>query len=415
MAATTAQWSPCDCELPPLMLNPPPGYYEDWWHATFDAYDGPNAADGYRRALAAYDDDQSARDAVTQTVAPWDAALRPRIVAWVERNADALALAERAAQIAACHYETHKAFDNKLLDNDDRSLSLPRLHHLAKCLFARGHLAAQSGDPRAAVADVGMLLHMANHLEQQRRFMEYAVAMRVRLMAYGAVTALLDTPLHAKAGDILHALDAVDAPIASPRMLTCEAAAELLNAATRYGRDVDGDGRLDEVDVPGLLGSPELSPPRTLAELSDELFALLRSWSRVYASQVEVSEAHLTRVLAETSRPHTLGAMASGALFESGLTSYQYACYARNWCRAMLCLHVYQDRHGQWPVRLWDVLENPAAIVDDPYGGTLQYELRDGRPCVYSGRDVDLRWVYPPPWQPPACASYERDGDREDD
>lgn len=394
--------------FPPLLLAPPPGFYEQWWDTRHSVPSERNASAVWAQAIAAYQDNPDARESSVPYHAAWDAATHTQLATWVARNTAALRLAEEAAALPDCRFERRYTFDSRR--TDDHPLWLPAIPRLAECMLARGCLRILEGNVAAAANDAAILLAIARQFEQQRDVFFQDPSLRIRLMSYGLLACMMDAGAEMEAGadinwaSVLEAIQAVDAPVQSPRELVPQMTVELYNLVARYARDTDGDGRLDQIALSESHPDP-LNPPRKLPELELEIRAVMGAWHELYALDHASFDRRVPSAVALTARPGSLTKAACAPALLEGL--YRWAkCseYARNWCRVMLHIHVYHERNGHWPRTLNDALGDQMSFAVDRYGNALHYELRQDRPHLCSHAATDLEELYmQSPWLPPAC------------
>lgn len=394
-----------DTSLPPLVLDPPPGYYEGWWKRAHAVPADRNAAREYAQAVAVYVDDPDSRAAALVDQQDWDERTRTRVTGWVEQNGESLRLVERATGMPDCYLERHHTFDLKPMR--DEPPWVPALRRLAKCVLARGRLRALQGDTTATAADAATLLVIARHHEQQQRCFYQGNAVKIRLMAYGLLASILTPENEADWAAIRQVIEDADAAVQSPAALLPEMMIEQFNWVARYAGDIDGDGRLDQITLPDSAPD-KLSPPRTAAELEAEIRDVLIAWDELYALDYPSFERRVTTVSKLSGPPGSVTeALCAPLLLEGCYRRFKYVQYARNWCRAMLCVHAYQSEHGHWPNTLAIALNDEACFAEDPYGETLQWEVRQDCPCLYSRKRIEAsEFITSPAWSPPGCARY---------
>ena len=348
-----------------------------------------NAADGYLRAVAAFEtDDDLLSYAAGNDAQKWSSLHRSKLAKLIEANAKCLSEYAAAARTPKCYFET-KSASGAMID-----VMLPELtgiRGIAKLTTARARLRLMAGDVDGAVEDVVTLLRAARHMQQQPFLIQYLVGLSVGAFGYDV---LLDVPRLAPQStdheELLASLKEADR--APPRPFR-QIDTERLSAwdfAQRYLSDTDGDGRFDTLAPPAVLGvgtTPEpLEKPREFGAIVDEIDGYFTRLGDVFVPSYAESREHAAasdRRVADgsgTILKIVTPSMTRVALVQRRLIASRHAY------RVVFYLHAYHAKHDKWPQTLADALpkSEPGRLIDPFSNAPFGYRLVDGNPLLYT-------------------------------
>ena len=404
----------CPCLVladdPPLPNPDKPVDYAAWINAQYSKGIKENAAEVYREALDAFVEDKQALELATRWDPPWRDYEQRKLQRWVERNEWCLERFAAASRMRDCYFEfqseTGSAFE----------VGLPMmkpLRDVSKMLAARARLRLAVGETEAAVEDIVTVICAGRHLESQPDLIGYLVAVSVRATAYGL---LIRLPYAAPQGvdydAVFKAIRRVDRAPRSPKKQLGVERITYLDALQRYCRDIDGDGRVDRLDIPNFE-SVELTRPQSVEGLVAEGDRFLERWYEVLGSDYATGKRlaqELRQDLRACGRAPVCVLLAG---FDGSMRVYWWLVAQRGGARIVLRMHAFKAEHGRWPKDLKET-GAPSSIRKDPFSGQdFVYRLVDGQPLLYSvsvdgdddgGRraknrapDADGDWLFWPP------------------
>lgn len=346
-----------------------------------------NAMTQHEEAFAQYTDDPQARQLATDVdAAQWNAEQRAQIDRWLAKNKPVLDLVKTACAERSCYFlrpmEPPDLLPAKLT-------WVPAFRHVATALAARARMQLLANNVGGTMDDVVTLLRVAAHVGTQPSREEYVAGLDIMALTYGV---LLDIPRLAKTppkyADVVGRLNEADhTPRDIGRNLDFERL-RLLDAAQRYLRDADADGRYESAELPTNLGLPEskvkLDPPPDLDEVIKEIDAYLAGW-RTVADDLAPARAHGDKLRQKTGAPKSLVA-ALAVDWSAPILQRRTVMALQRAARTVLHLHAHHAAHGEWPKDLKEALiaELPTAGEDPVSGQSFVYRVPDGQPRLYS-------------------------------
>lgn len=371
-------------EPPPPNPDQPVNYVA-WLNEKYGQGIEQNAADVYEKAVAAFVEDEDLLDlAVKPDPQRWTESEREKLQDYIDRNAEALRHYAQAARLPKCYF-TLSGGSGAILE-----VMLPHLRPLrglAKLTAGRARLRLLDGDLDRALQDVATLMRAGRHLQEQPILIHMLVGVATSALAYEKVLFEVPrlTPGSVDYIDVVKKLRGADKP---PRRPTRQLEIEMLmlwDAAQRFLKDTDGDGRFDRMDMDGWR--VPVDPPLTLDEIvreSREYFARCRD---AFVPGYEASRQRfegIDEMLRAQKGKTLLGILAPSfakvAEIQRGLIA------TRNAYRVTFMLHAYHAKHDKWPDDLEAALpgKNIKAALDPFANKLFRYALRDGEPFLYS-------------------------------
>jgi hypothetical protein len=162
-----------------------------------------------------------------------------------------------------------------------------------------------------------------------------------------------------------------------------------LDSAQRFVRDMNGDGKLDRVEIAQPPAEPivfDLSRPVTLAELvaqGEPHFNRLCLLAKVSPSGARILQAQLHENLVAE------GETLANCLLPSYVRAIELYCRVaveRARVRIVLGAHVFKSKNGRWPHDLKEATEDESPdIRQDPFSGKeLVYKVAGDSFLLYS-------------------------------
>ena len=371
---------------PPRPNPENPVDYVKWMNEQYGKDVTRNAAGGYLRAIAAFEKDDDLLDYATKTdVQKWTSLPRSKLAKLIEANAKCLGEYAAAARTPECYF-AHASSGGSVIET-----LLPELQDIpgvAKLTAARARLRLLAGDVDGATDDAATLLFVGRHMQEQPFLIQYLWGMVVSALGYDV---LLDFPLLAPSADfesVLAKLEKADrAPMRPFRQLACEKVSAW-DAAQRFLRDTDGDGRYEQIDAAlGLGSSPEqFDKPQRFDEIVKGIDDLYESLRDVFVADYAESKERAAAIEQRTASQSGTFVAAFIPSMTRVAVILRRVIAIRHAYRVVFYLHAYHAKHDKWPQTLADALpKSEAGRLIDPFSNApFGYRLVDGNPLLYT-------------------------------
>lgn len=373
-------------EPPPPNLKEPVDYVS-WINKQYgDVRD--NAANGYKRAVDAFVDDEAVgKDLKDKPFREWGESDKTAAKAWIEKNRAALDAFLAATEQGGCYFELAPAGSPML------EVTLPELgglRKIARLVHYEGLFSASAGEMETATRNAVALLRASAHLQTQPFVISYLVG--ISLEASGQDLLAQIPVLAAEKADcaaLLKRVRTANPPIRRPTRQFEVERLTFLDCAQRYALDTDGDGKIDRIAAAPVIDAQNgfaLAAPKTFEEMLADAKPLYDRLVALASESPATVKAAGEKIVAD--------ARAGGASLQAVLLPnlgrvvelHHRAVAVRNGTRLLLCVHAFKQKNGRWPNDLKEALSGEsAAILKDPFSGKdFVYKLTGGQPLLYS-------------------------------
>ncbi|MBU0641230.1 MAG: hypothetical protein KKB50_20420 [Planctomycetes bacterium] len=378
---------------PPRPNPDDPVDYVAWINAEYGRQVKDNAADDYQAAFAAFVANDAALEVVTKRAADeWSEQDKTLLKSWIDQNEACLDKYVAATNKSRCYFIFEAPESGTMV-----GVMLPSLRpfrDIAKLLRARASLRIGAGDAAEAMDDICALLVAGRHMRAQPMLIQYLVGVAVSATAYDAALELPGAAVGSADYEmLLRTLRRADRkPRPATKQLECEKLT-FWDAAQHWGRDQNGDGKLEQWVVPaGIMGDASttlaISPPGALDDVLAEADHLYGAGQTVF--EQEYGEARRlaakieSDIQARRAKVPLLAALGPSLGRVDQL--YRKLVARRAGARVVLRMHAFKAEHGRWPSDLKEATQGEApSIRKDPFSGMdLVYCLKGGEPLLYS-------------------------------